>query len=1013
MAYEFFLVCHVVLVAMYLIFGIFHVPEVKFRFWPALAIWGLDRTLRALRLIVLNKLWLNIFPMGKTINNATIERVSHDTVRLTVRRNFKWTSGQHAFILAPSVARFPFEAHPFTIASSYATGTKPQASNEQDLVFIIRTRDGFTKRLLEASETRQSIPVYVDGPYGAPPNLSHYSTCVFFAGGSGISYTLPLLIDLVRQARIGSAVAQRVLFVWTIRDRSHIDWISHLLHEALQDCPPTILLEIRIHVTQPTVPVLALTRGGTPPEAATPIEEKPSSFRDKDESTPSLESFQSVKIFNGRPNIATLLDEELGSALGRVSVDVSGPASLASAVRSALVACGAAKPSAVLRGTPRATLHVEAGLLYSATFSFVMSFELPYAESLFQLGLEEPTSAEFLEHPDRRITAAFFLGCTFITCLQYLALAALRHPFAGRLARSILRRPIPATIAERQLRATADTEGNIVQNWLRETHLPPATKKSDRPEGTRHLSVVLTTSFAIGILVQLLSFLDFESAQHDVLCFVVIAWAGISISCAKLAGLLRISFDLQRLEIGFREKLAIWAVLLLSFGAILAHATISVGAAIDITEIPGLTLCYRRHFALTSFLISGMNIALEIYFTARMFFLLVPQSLDFHHKVETMMDIRMARIASMLCLELLTFIPAAIPVGTLAEFVPFSLGTLLVLAAFNHRPAQPSETEARGVPALASYRTSVITFPTGNGRDDEPIIQAIEAPKKSDTLLSAPPSPALAPTPGPAPASVRAPRRKSSIASHVTYDSEAEARSVHGAVVSLAFKSGDIEPVPAIPHGLFQPRLIGSPKLVTQSPKVTPKSSLSRGGTQVHGDTTVPPSPRGSLLPKPLSGPKPEEIALSAPKLKLTISGAPTSRKFDSPVGTERTDSVVYGSDIIRRPTLQKPVPVRRTASASTMGAASHGTTSLYTGPDLRYVSMGSHSASFVARDYSAEPPRNTGFYRTSILNPPNGPRSEVASRQSTRQGDSEPRPLSSISFEPWVKEHDFTAGGH
>ncbi|KAG9118763.1 hypothetical protein FRC07_006558, partial [Ceratobasidium sp. 392] len=79
MAYEFFLVCHIVLVAMYLIFGLFHVPEVKFRFWPALAIWALDRALRALRLVVLNKLWLNILPMGKVVDEATIERISSDT----------------------------------------------------------------------------------------------------------------------------------------------------------------------------------------------------------------------------------------------------------------------------------------------------------------------------------------------------------------------------------------------------------------------------------------------------------------------------------------------------------------------------------------------------------------------------------------------------------------------------------------------------------------------------------------------------------------------------------------------------------------------------------------------------------------------------------------------------------------------------------------------------------------------------------------------------------------------
>jgi hypothetical protein len=38
-------------------------------------------------------------------------------------------------------------------------------------------------------------------------------------------------------------------------------------------------------------------------------------------------------------------------------------------------------------------------------------------------------------------------------------------------------------------------------------------------------------------------------------------------------------------------------------------------------------------FLLTSLLLSGLNIALEIYFMGRTFFLLVPQFLTFRHKV--------------------------------------------------------------------------------------------------------------------------------------------------------------------------------------------------------------------------------------------------------------------------------------------------------------------------------------------------------------------------------------------
>ncbi|KAF8607662.1 hypothetical protein BDV93DRAFT_603451 [Ceratobasidium sp. AG-I] len=358
MAYEFFLIAHIVLVAMYLIFGLFHVPEVKFRFWPALAIWALDRLLRALRLVVLNRLWLNIFPTGNTVDQASVERVSDDTVRLTVRRNLNWSSGQHAFIIAPSVARFPLEAHPFTIASAYKARTNANAeeSNKHDLVFIIRARDGFTKRLLEASDKRQTIPVYVDGPYGAPPSLSHYTTCILFAGGSGVSYTLPLLIDLARQVQLGNAVARRALFVWVVRDRSHVAWISNLLLEAVQSCPSTLELDIRIHVTQHMVNVV-LPNASTPSmDAMTPVEDKSGNF---EKSSTSLSHFESVKVVGGRPDIHALIDEEISCSTGRVSVDVSGPSSLADGVRGALVSCESARPSAVLRGTPRATLHVE------------------------------------------------------------------------------------------------------------------------------------------------------------------------------------------------------------------------------------------------------------------------------------------------------------------------------------------------------------------------------------------------------------------------------------------------------------------------------------------------------------------------------------------------------------------------------------------------------------------------------------------------------------------------------
>ncbi|EEB86568.1 hypothetical protein MPER_16432, partial [Moniliophthora perniciosa FA553] len=104
----------------------------------------------------------------------------------------------------------PFEAHPFTIASIGSAMYSPSAASTsekkaagpsfwKELVFLINPRDGVTKRLAEAAATEDTIKVYIDGPYGHSPDFSSYDTSVFVAGGSGVSYTLPMFLDVIRR----------------------------------------------------------------------------------------------------------------------------------------------------------------------------------------------------------------------------------------------------------------------------------------------------------------------------------------------------------------------------------------------------------------------------------------------------------------------------------------------------------------------------------------------------------------------------------------------------------------------------------------------------------------------------------------------------------------------------------------------------------------------------------------------------------------------------------------------
>ena len=147
--------------------------------------------------------------------DATVELLSPRFVRLRLRRppHFHWSPGQTAYLIMPGVSTIPFEAHPFTIASVDTVGEETQGEVSprsdgdslaevepywKELVFYINTHSGFTKKLSEAAQKRERVKVFVDGPYGKSPDLTVYDTSVLIASGSGVSFTLPLLLDSIR-----------------------------------------------------------------------------------------------------------------------------------------------------------------------------------------------------------------------------------------------------------------------------------------------------------------------------------------------------------------------------------------------------------------------------------------------------------------------------------------------------------------------------------------------------------------------------------------------------------------------------------------------------------------------------------------------------------------------------------------------------------------------------------------------------------------------------------------------
>lgn len=223
--------------------------------------------------------------------------------------------------------------------------------------------------------------------------------------------------------------------------------------------------------------------------------------------------------------------------------------------------------------------------------------------------------------------------------------------------------------------------------------------------------------------------------HHLVLAFLV-AWGGMAGQAARLLGLMKLSLDLKKMGVRRWETYAFWGWLVFALGeqcesllrvyfepcqcschvciechwhrchevcsfAQLGKSTSSyfishqrrryskyaqcrsvlsqtVRSTLDpiIWNIAHLVCCSVLGTAVVS---SALDIILEVYCLIRILYLIVPAFLSSQHKVDALVDVRVSRALSLLILDLASAAPAARSFGVLADFLPFSIGALLVL----------------------------------------------------------------------------------------------------------------------------------------------------------------------------------------------------------------------------------------------------------------------------------------------------------------------------------------------
>ncbi|KAH7890412.1 hypothetical protein F5I97DRAFT_1799605 [Phlebopus sp. FC_14] len=215
-AYNIFFSVHIMCFIVFLPAAYSHQKSMLPYIIAAAAAYGLDHILRLIKTRIFDA---RIRP----IPDLTITRIEIPEL------NAGWRTGQHVRIRVLSSAMGWFgwaESHPFTIASV--------AKTPEGLVLMCKKAGGWTGKLYEMAKVAgygyeeggmaRSVMVVLEGPYGGPGHavFASYSAVMFVVGGSGITFALAAVQDLIQRDVEGTSRVKIIELIWCIQDPSSL-----------------------------------------------------------------------------------------------------------------------------------------------------------------------------------------------------------------------------------------------------------------------------------------------------------------------------------------------------------------------------------------------------------------------------------------------------------------------------------------------------------------------------------------------------------------------------------------------------------------------------------------------------------------------------------------------------------------------------------------------------------------------------------------------------------------------
>jgi predicted ferric reductase len=243
-AYNVFLTTHIIGFSLILPAVYYHEPVTLYYILAAAGVYGLDHLLRIFKTRLCSA---RIRPLPE----LHLTRIEMPYL------NAGWRAGQHVRlrVLSSSMGWFGWaEAHPFTIASV--------SEGSEGMVLMCKKTGSWTQKLYQLGTVTgyqsdegswKTTKVLIEGPYGGHGNtvFTSYSSALFVIGGSGISFALSSIQELIRRDNDAASRLKSIDLIWSVQDPACLTPLIPTFTSLIQQSAHTPL-RISVHYTRAT-----------------------------------------------------------------------------------------------------------------------------------------------------------------------------------------------------------------------------------------------------------------------------------------------------------------------------------------------------------------------------------------------------------------------------------------------------------------------------------------------------------------------------------------------------------------------------------------------------------------------------------------------------------------------------------------------------------------------------------------------------------------------------------------